>query len=141
MTAYTVTYCDAGRGERQAESFATLAEAEAYATETRDMFERTGHAWLAPGVSIIEPSAGDAGDTGEEYPYSVYTLTDGALGVDDAYATEAEAYAAYEALIEAELTYRADECVAKGIDYTETTVHLYYAPWGNMLAELCIESA
>ena len=82
-----------------------------------------------------------AAEGAEEYPYSVYTLTDGALGVDEAYATEDEARAAYEALVEAELTYRANECVAKGIDYTETTVHLYYAPWGNMLAELCIEAA
>ena len=63
MDTYTVTYRDAGRGERQAESFATLAEAEAYAAETRDMFERTGHAWLAPGVSIIVSSAEGAGNT------------------------------------------------------------------------------
>ncbi len=79
MDTRTVTYRDAGRGERQAELFATLAEAEAYA--------------------------------------------------------------AYEALVEAELIYRADECMAKGTPYAETTVHLYHAPWGDMLAELCVEAA
>mgnify|MGYP006374254547 CR=1 FL=1 len=76
----------------------------------------------------------------ESAPYSVYTLTDGELGADDAYADEDAAYAAYDALVSAEHALR-DEYASRGDEYAETTVHLYFFPWGSMRAETCITSA
>jgi hypothetical protein len=68
-----------------------------------------------------------------DYIYTVYTLTDGIA--DDIYAGDNydDAYALYEGALGIELYAR-----GRRADYTETTVHLYDAAYGNMLAEYCV---
>lgn len=71
------------------------------------------------------------------HAYSVYSLTDGAVGETDFSVEDyAEAVQLYEAAVGYELL------LAKklGADYTETTVHLYDPVMGNMLMETCVTS-
>ena len=64
--------------------------------------------------------------------YSVYTLTDGELGVDEAYDTEEEAVTMFRFFSGMERSRS-----RTNPDYTETTLHIYHSDWGNMLAEEC----
>lgn len=75
-----------------------------------------------------------------EPTYNVYMITDGAVYDEESLETLERASQVFDNLVQRETEARA-HYYHNGMNYAETTVHLYDAFYGNMLAETCITAA